>query len=316
MSAPRWRAVPPRPGDTDAVMWRYVVAPDWVVAIPEDAPRAVIAELLALREGAQATLEILVSLLPLAGKYAVPHFAIAELSPAEDVESTSPVTVIVRGVAAVDAFTANGSRRLEARGIQPWLLSDVRDVTALSFSTTDARAISASELPPPGATASADGDGQWAEQGGAKHGSTLSGTRLDLVLGTPYDEEDPVSSTRDAVVPVHRVRIADEIFTLEIDSYIGRRPNASHLTHLPARLVTVASPAQEVSATHVLLSQDGPDVLVTDLRSTNGTLVELPDGSQLRLHAHEATAIEPGSRIILGDGVVVEVLASSEWTSK
>lgn len=314
MSAPRWRAVPPKLG-SDAALWRYVVAPDWVVAVPEDAPRAVLAELLALREGAQATLEILVSLLPIAGKYAVQHFAIAELSPAVDVDSTSSVTVIVRGAAAVDVFGAHGVRRLDARGIQPWLLSDVRDVTALSFSTTDARSISAAELPPPGATASAEGDGQWAEQGGAKHGSTLSGTRLDLVLGTPFDDE-PGAASASEVVPVHRVRIAEEVFSLDIDSYVGRRPNAAHLTQLPARLVTVLSPAQDVSATHVRLSQDGPDVVVTDLGSTNGTLIELPDGSQLRLLANVATAIVPGSRIVLGEGVVLEVLSSSEWTSK
>lgn len=316
MSAPRWRAVPPRPRDTDAPLWRYVVAPAWVVAVPENAPRSVIAELLALREGAEATLEILVSLLPLAGKYAVSSFAIAELSPALDLESTSSVSVIVRGDVAVDVFAANGSRRLDARGIQPWLLSDVRDVIALSISTTDARAISAAELPPPGATASIDGDGQWAEQGGAKQGHTLSGIRLDLVLGTPNDDDEPHAGAINEVVPVHRVRVGDETFALDIDSYIGRRPNAAHLTHLPARLITVLSPAQEVSATHILLSQDGPDVVVTDLRSTNGTLVELPDGTQLRLLADEATAIEPGSRILLGDGVIIEVLDSSEWSSR
>ncbi|HEY9423479.1 MAG TPA: FHA domain-containing protein [Microterricola sp.] len=318
MSAPRWRAVPATPGSDPAALWRYVIAMNWVVAVPASTDPAVVHALLRLREDATTTLERVVGAVPLGGENAVEDFAAVELVAAPTGASGADTTasVIVRGRASVDVFGPGGSRRHESRGIRPWLLADFREVTALSFSVADAGAIAASELPPPGASASVDGDGQWAEQGGAQQGAALNGRRLDLVLGVPGEDEQAGGAQllpggiRPATL--HRMLVAGEIFTLDVESYIGRRPRATPLTHSTARLVTVPSPAQEVSATHALVSQHDEDVVVTDLKSTNGTLVELPDGSQLRLRAMVATVIPPGSRILLGDGVVVELLDPAE----
>lgn len=315
MSAPRWRAVPAAPGSDPGALWRYVIAMNWVAAVPANTELAVVQALLRLREDATTTLERVVGAIPLGGEHAVEDFAAVELVAAPGLAfGDTTASVIVRGRASVDVFGPGGSRRHESRGIRPWLLADFREVTALSFSVADAGAIAASELPPPGASASVDGDGQWAEQGGAQQGTALSGQRLDLVLGVPGEAGEQTAQLLPdgrAVAP-HRMRVAGEIFTLDVESYIGRRPRATPLTHSTARLVTVPSPAQEVSATHALVSQHDGDVVVTDLKSTNGTLVELPDGSQLRLHAMVATVIPPGSRILLGDGVVVELLEPAE----
>lgn len=316
MSAPRWRAVPPAPGTGPAELWRYVIAMNWVAAVPASTDPAVVHALLRLREDATTTLERVVGAVPLGGDHAVEDFAAVELVAAPSAASGADTTasVIVRGRASVDVFGPGGSRRHESRGIRPWLLADFREVTALSFSVADAGAIAASELPPPGASASVDGDGQWAEQGGAQQGAALTGRRLDLVLGVPGEQTGGARLLSEGLraTTLHRMRVAGEIFTLEVESYIGRRPRATPLTHSTARLVTVPSPAQEVSATHALVSQHDDDVVVTDLKSTNGTLVELPDGSQLRLRAMVATVIPPGSRVLLGDGVVVELLDPAE----
>ncbi|RZU64500.1 FHA domain-containing protein [Microterricola gilva] len=318
MSAPRWRAVPAAFGQDPAALWRYVIAMHWVAAVPASTDPAVVHALLRLREDATTTLERVVGAVPLGGEHAVEDFAAVELVAAPSAASGADTTasVIVRGRASVDVFGPGGSRRHESRGIRPWLLADFREVTALSFTVADVGAIAASELPPPGASASVDGDGQWAEQGGAQQGAALSGRRLDLVLGVPGESGEHAGGARllpeGQAAAVHRMRVAGEIFTLDVESYIGRRPRATPLTQSTARLVTVPSPAQEVSATHALVSQHNDDVVVTDLKSTNGTLVELPDGSQLRLRAMVATVIPPGSRILLGDGVVVELLDPAE----
>ncbi|GMA30961.1 FHA domain-containing protein [Litorihabitans aurantiacus] len=86
---------------------------------------------------------------------------------------------------------------------------------------------------------------------------------------------------------------------------VGRAPEAR--TGVDARLVVVPSPQQDISRTHCELRLDGEDVLVTDLRSTNGTVVARPGQVPHRLHPGEGTSASVGSRIDLGDGVVIVV---------
>src|SRR5690606_2932561 len=83
---------------------------------------------------------------------------------------------------------------------------------------------------------------------------------------------------------------------------IGRAPTA---TRVPAsrvpRLVTVAS--KDVSRTHVQAEVSGEAVVVTDLHSSNGTMIVLPGQAPQRLRAGEPATIIPGTVIDLGDGV-------------
>lgn len=91
---------------------------------------------------------------------------------------------------------------------------------------------------------------------------------------------------------------------------VGRGP-----THRPgspdAALVTVPSPHQEVSGTHVEFRPgDGLDLgsaVVTDLGSTNGTVVVQPGLPPRDLRPGEPVALRPGALVDLGDGAVVEV---------
>lgn len=89
---------------------------------------------------------------------------------------------------------------------------------------------------------------------------------------------------------------------------LGRAPQVSRVSNreLP-RLVTVASPNQDISRTHAEVRMDGEDVLVTDLRSTNGVLVLRQGAGPQRLHPGEPTVVEPGVVVDLGEGVTFTV---------
>src|SRR5690606_30158333 len=80
--------------------------------------------------------------------------------------------------------------------------------------------------------------------------------------------------------PVSFIRIGShEPIPLDVPAYVGRRPSSPRITggRMP-RLVMVPSPSREVSATHLEIRQEGAVVVVTDLGSTNGTLVTHPLG--------------------------------------
>src|SRR5699024_10254439 len=67
------------------------------------------------------------------------------------------------------------------------------------------------------------------------------------------------------------------------------------------------SPQQDISRTHVEIKPEGDHVVVTDLRSTNGTIVTLPGAEARRLHPGEAIPVGAGAVIDLGDGVTADV---------
>jgi hypothetical protein len=89
---------------------------------------------------------------------------------------------------------------------------------------------------------------------------------------------------------------------------IGRAP-APAPAGADAELVTVASPNQDISRTHVQISGSDGKVLVTDLHSTNGTILVRPgpDMARERLAPGEAVPVPLGSLLELGDGVSVLV---------
>ena len=120
----------------------------------------------------------------------------------------------------------------------------------------------------------------------------------------PDDGEWPV------LLPAYGFRVgAGEAYELDRPSYLGRRPSAPRILTGPApRLVSVGSPRQEVSSTHLEIRQEGTTVVVTDLRSTNGTTVSAPGADRLTLRQGQSVVVAPGTRIDIGDGNVVEIL--------
>jgi pSer/pThr/pTyr-binding forkhead associated (FHA) protein len=75
------------------------------------------------------------------------------------------------------------------------------------------------------------------------------------------------------------------------------------------RLVRVDSPSREVSATHIELRPTAHGLVLTDLQSTNGTVVRQPGSGVRRLESGESLPVSPGTLIDIGDGNVIEILA-------
>lgn len=101
-------------------------------------------------------------------------------------------------------------------------------------------------------------------------------------------------------------------YPLDVVHYVGRNPKQPRIPlDEPVRLFSVASPSKLVSSTHVELRQQGESVVVTDLRSTNGTSVILPGRDWQRLRAGQGVAVIPGTLIDIGDGVVLEIMPPS-----
>ncbi len=97
---------------------------------------------------------------------------------------------------------------------------------------------------------------------------------------------------------------------LEVPALIGRKPTAPRVTAKTfPRLVRVPSPLNEVSSTHIELRQEGTSVIVTDLRSTNGTVVRMPGSRPVKLRQGESLVVRPGTLIDIGDGNVFEILS-------
>ncbi|KQR46716.1 hypothetical protein ASF82_04625 [Frigoribacterium sp. Leaf164] len=107
----------------------------------------------------------------------------------------------------------------------------------------------------------------------------------------------------------HGVRVGTAVHWLDRPLLVGRRPAAPRVVRgAEPQLVTVPSAGGEVSASHVSFDQQGDVVVVTDLRSTNGTVVVMPGRVPVRLRQGESVVALAGTIVDLGDGVLLEVL--------
>lgn len=112
---------------------------------------------------------------------------------------------------------------------------------------------------------------------------------------------------------VYALRISPTGAEVSLDEtcLIGRAPRLPRVVQgRPARLVTVPSPGRAVSATHLEVKQVGTTVVVTDLKSTNGTIVLVPGNAPRSLRQGETVVVSPGTLMDLGDDVVVQVLSA------
>jgi len=105
--------------------------------------------------------------------------------------------------------------------------------------------------------------------------------------------------------------------TVDVDRLVlvGRAPEPRPGAGDPAdepRLVRVVSPHQEVSSTHLEIrpgsGADHGAAVVTDLGSTNGTLVVQPGLPPEDLRAGVPVQLVPGAVVDLGDGVTIQVV--------
>ncbi|MCD4536172.1 FHA domain-containing protein [Nocardioides sp. cx-169] len=113
--------------------------------------------------------------------------------------------------------------------------------------------------------------------------------------------------------PVARLVISNGD-TVEVDRVvlIGRAPEARRFTATEQpRLITVPSPLHEISSTHVEVrpgsGADHGSAVVTDMGSTNGTVLVQPGLGPEDLKPGIAVQLIPGAIINLGDGVTIQV---------
>lgn len=137
--------------------------------------------------------------------------------------------------------------------------------------------------------------------------TVLSSSLVEIRKQMPGWQQDfvPGPFSVPPVPKIHKIRMASGLVVpLDRAVLIGRAPVVSRVAarDLP-RLVTVASPNQDISRTHAQVRADGDDVLVTDLNSTNGMLMTDPGQPARRLRSGEPTPLLPGALVDLGDGV-------------
>ena len=116
----------------------------------------------------------------------------------------------------------------------------------------------------------------------------------------------------DPVIPHYRVVLPDGAeVPIDATVYVGRKPSIPRI-HVgpPPRLVTLASPGREMSATHLELTVVGGSLVASDMRSTNGTVVHLPGAGPRTLIRGESAVVIAGTRIDLGEGAVLDIRAA------
>ena len=110
--------------------------------------------------------------------------------------------------------------------------------------------------------------------------------------------------------PVARLAFSSgEVVDVDRTLVVGRAPQPRGDGDV--RLVTVPSPHQEISSTHLEIRPgEGPDLgapVVTDLGSTNGTVVVQPGLPAEDLRPGAAVQLLPGAIVDLGEGVTIRV---------
>jgi hypothetical protein len=141
-------------------------------------------------------------------------------------------------------------------------------------------------------------------------GQTTVGPPADAFVrpGIPGQEVGPAVVSR----PVARLVFSTgEVVEVDRTVIVGRAPESRRLaSHDQPHLVTVASPHHEISSTHLEVrpgaGADHGSAVVTDLGSTNGTVLVQPGLPPEDLQAGIAVSLIPGAILDLGDGVTIQ----------
>lgn len=93
-------------------------------------------------------------------------------------------------------------------------------------------------------------------------------------------------------------------FVLDRTAIVGRRPRASRVSgHEVPQLITVPSPQQDISRSHLELRLEGWHVVALDLGTTNGTTLYREGYEPVRLRSREGVVLHDGDHLDLGDDV-------------
>lgn len=147
-----------------------------------------------------------------------------------------------------------------------------------------------------------------------RDGDTRAGGLGPVILGAPppgipgQPPAPPVTAQ-----PVARLLVSEgETVAVDRTVLVGRAPEARRTDDVEPHLVAVASPHHEISSTHLEVrpgsGADHGSAVVTDLGSTNGTLLVQPGLPPEDLKAGVAVQLLPGAVLDLGDGVTIQVV--------
>jgi hypothetical protein len=356
--------------------WTVLAAWPTVVTISADVPDDVIDAVWSALAAPEASIEAVVSSIPIRGAAADAAFTVVRFEPPDGapVDPAHPprewtATVVARGAAAVDLLSVGGSRRFGSGGLQPWALAEFPSVTGISTGAlppvpesllrlpTDARRLdhgiahaervlwaASSEMI---VNEYGRGDDDTAEREShdphTADGDTVIGRRAAATLDAIVDpsahgpveektdgapdraDESSIGALDDETVPIYDVRIgAQPPLELTGAIVIGRKPQPRRSVDVLGRpavvtaaqaLITVDSPAQEVSANHVEIALSGRTVVVTDLRSTNGTTVRLPGRPPVRLRQGDSVVASGSAIVEIGDGNVIHISSRDRGNS-
>lgn len=142
---------------------------------------------------------------------------------------------------------------------------------------------------------------------GDHDGATISVAEARAMRGEVSHPFEPVGDVPPRQPSRGRVRLSNgRVVELERPVVIGRRPRSTRASgaELPT-LIAVDSPEGDISRSHVEIRAEGEHVLVTDLATTNGTVLRRVGQDPVRLHPNEPTMVVTGDVLDLGDGVTV-----------
>ncbi|NNC13214.1 FHA domain-containing protein [Planctomonas sp. JC2975] len=125
--------------------------------------------------------------------------------------------------------------------------------------------------------------------------------------GAPGRASAPAPNAVAEPTPVRVGVRGRESVLLDAPIIVGRRPAGTTRHGREPLLVTVPSPEQVVSASHVRIERQGNVVVVTDLRSKNGTSITVPGSRPRRLRPGESFAVPGAATVEIGDGTIIEI---------
>lgn len=159
--------------------------------------------------------------------------------------------------------------------------------------------------------------GGWtpAEPAGQDHdGHTNAGIAPPAELGRQHPglPGDPPPPSHVATAVAKLIFSSGEVVDVDRPVIVGRAPEARQFTVTEQpHLVTVPSPNQEISSTHLEIrpgsGADSGTATVTDLGSTNGSVLVQPGLDPEDLQPGIAVSLLPGAIIDLGDSVTIQV---------
>jgi hypothetical protein len=150
--------------------------------------------------------------------------------------------------------------------------------------------------------------------GGPDHADTLVRDSTLPVSAVSDDFDDDADEEEPHPAETLRFRISNGESQVELDEdvHIGRNPRPPRSERgRPVRLLRVESPAGVISSSHLGLRRVGTTAVAADLMSTNGSLVFLPGFPPRRLRQGESVVAPPGTRLEIGEGIVIEVIRPS-----